>query len=237
MCELTTIAMMATSAALSAAGGMISSNAMNTQAQQQNDFQRQMMENNRKMRQAELLRQDELRRQQEAALLEGEKNLTGEARTKQIDDATKEAEKNIKDIQTDVEQEVSAVPGLIESAAANNVVAETDYKKRLATAAADSRKKIAALTNLGAYDLAAGNRAMEMDKTAETINRINNFRKGSLAVAETGLNLNDSVARNTTIGPQTNMLATGQLVSGLGQLVGSATAGGTAQKTVKNLFA
>lgn len=236
MCEPTLI-LAGVSAAVSAAGGMMSASAMNEQISQQNAFQRQMMENNRKMRQAELVRQDEMRRQQEAALVEGEKNLTGEARTKQIEDATAEAEKNIKDIQNDVTEATTAVPGLIESASANNVVAEGDYAKRLAAAAADSRKKIAALTNLGAYDLAAGNRAMEMDKTAETINRINNFRKGSLAVAETGIGLNDMVAKGTTIGPQTGMLAAGSAVSGLGNLIGSATAGGTAQNAVKNLFA
>lgn len=233
MCELGTIALMATSAALSAAGGLVTSNAMNTQAQQQNEFQRQMMQRNRDLRQAELLRQDDIRRKQEAALLEGENNLTAEARTRQIEDANKDVTKNVEDIQKDVGEAVSAVPGLIESAAANNVVAENDYTKKLAMAAADSRKRIAALTAIGAYDLAAGNRSMAMDKTAEKINMYNNFRKGSLASSEVALNLNDMVAKNTTIGPQTNMLATGQLVGGLGQLAGNAASGGMGPQVTK----
>lgn len=236
MCELGTIALMATSAALSAAGGMISSNAMNTQAKQQNEFQRQMMARNREMRQQELLRQDEFRRKQEAALLEGENNLTAEARTKQMDKAEAETLKNVDDVKQDVAKEISLVPSLIESQSAGNVVAESDYAKRIAEASADSRKRIQALAKLGAYDLAAGERGMLMDKTAEKINMLNNFRKGSLSSAETGLGLNDMVAKSVTIGPQTNMLAAGQGVSGLGQLAGNAASGGMGPSLSK-LFA
>lgn len=233
MCELTTIALMATSAALSAAGGMISTNAMNTQAQQQNDFQRQMMQRNREMRQQELIRQDEIRRKQEAELLKNEANLTGEAREKQIEKATQDVEKNAEEVANDVREEVNLVPSIMASNAANNVVAESDLSKRLALASAEGRKRIQAMTKLGAYDLAAGDRGMLMDQSAERINMFNNFRKGSLATTEAGLNLLDGVAKNTTIGPQTNMLAAGQLVSGLGQMVGSATSGGSAQNLLK----
>lgn len=233
MCELTTIALMATSAALSAAGGMISTNAMNTQVKQQNEFQRQMMQRNREMREAALRRDTELRQKQEAELLKNEQNLTGEARQKQMDKATQDVEKNTQDVAKDVQEEVNLVPSLMAAKAANNVVAESDLAKRLALASADSRKRIQTMAKLGAYDLAAGERGMMMDKSAEQINMWNNFRKGNLATTEAGLNLLDGVAKTTTIGPQTNMLAAGQLVGGLGQLVGSATAGGTAQNAIK----
>jgi hypothetical protein len=236
MCELTTLALMATSAAVSAAGGMISSKAMNAQANQQNEFQRSMMARNKQMRDAELQRQDEYRLKQEAAMKEGQENLTYEARMKQMKDAQAETQQNVDDLTNDVKQEVAAVPGIIEAQSAGNVVAEADYAKRIKAASADARKKIQALTGLSAYDMAAGNRGMMMDNTNADINLWNNFRKGSLATTETGMNLLDRVAANTTIAPQTNMLATGQLVSGLGNMIGSATAGGTAQKAVKNLF-
>lgn len=236
MCELTTLALMATSAAVSAAGGMMTSNAMNTQAKQQNEFQRSMMARNKQMRDAELRRQDEYRLKQEAAMRAGQENLTYEARMKQMKDAQTETQKNIDDLTNDVKQEVAAVPGIIEAQSAGNVVAETDYAKRIKSASADARKKIQALTGLSSYDMAAGKRGMMMDNTNAEINLWNNFRKGSLATTETGLNLMDRVAANTTIAPQTNMLAAGQLVTGIGNMIGSATAGGTAQKGIKNLF-
>jgi hypothetical protein len=236
MCDPVTAALMATSAGLSAAGGMVSSRAMNAQINQQNAFQQQMMERNREMRREELLRQDGYRRQQEAARTAGEENLTAQARERQIEDANKEATQNISDIQKDVSEATEAVPGIIASAAANNVVSENDYAKRLANAASDSRKRIAALTALGAYDLASNNRSMAMDKTAQGINLLNNFRKGSLATSEVGLGLNDSVAKNTTVGPQTNMLAAGQMIGGLGQLAGSAASGGMGSTINKKIF-
>jgi hypothetical protein len=235
MCELGTIALMATSAALSAAGGMVSSNAMNTQVKQQNEFQRQMMDRNRKMRQDELLRQDALKKEQQKALLEGEKNLTAEARAKQLEKAEGDTIKNVDQITNDVKDATADVAGIIESQSTGNVVAESDYKTRLANAAKDSRKRIQSMAKIGAYELAAGERGMLMDKVAEKINMGNNFRKGSLAVAETGLNLFDNVAKSTVIAPQTNMLAAGQGISGLGQLAGSAASGGLGPK-VTGLF-
>jgi hypothetical protein len=235
MCELGTIALMATSAALSAAGGMVSSNAMNTQARQQNEFQRQMMDRNRKMRQDELLRQDAIKKDQQKALLEGEANLTAEARQKQLDKAEGDTIKNVDQITNDVKDATADVAGIIESQSTGNVVAESDYKTRLANAAKDSRKRIQSMAKIGAYELAAGERGMLMDRVAEKINMGNNFRKGSLAVSETGLNILDQVAKSTTIAPQTNMLAAGQGISGLGQLAGNAASGGLGPK-VTGLF-
>ena len=236
MCELGTIALMATSAALSAAGGMVSSNAMNTQARQQNEFQRQMMQRNREMRQAELLRQDALKQEQMKALREGEENLTYEARLKQMDKAEDDTLKNVDDITNDVRQATGDVTGIIESQSSGNVVAEADYTKRLANAAKDSRARIQSLAKLGAFDLAAGERGMLMDRVADKINMGYNFRTGSLAVSETGLNLLDQVAKSTVIAPQTNMLAAGQGISGLGQLAGNAASGGAGPALTKNLF-
>lgn len=237
MCDPVTAGLMAVSTALSAAGGMVSANAQKAQINQQNAFQRQMMDRNRAMREEELRRQEEMRRRQEGIVNENNQNYTAAAREDQLAKSQANIEKNVDDLKADVATETSAVPSLIENAAAGNVVAEEDYAKRLAGAAADSRKRIQALARLGAYDMAAGNRAMASDENSGRLNLIGNMRKGSLDVSGVELGLLNSVANNTVVGPQTNMLATGQIISGLGNMVGSATAGGGAQAAMKKMFA
>ena len=235
MCEPTTLALMATSAALSVGGAAMSANAQRTQISQQNAFQRMMMERNKQLRDEELRRQEEMRKKQEGIVDENNQNYTAGAREKQLADAEKTVVQNVDDLKKDVADETSAVPSLIENASAGNVVAESDYAKRLAAAAKNSRERIQALAKLGAYDMAAGNRAMAGDENAARLNLLGNFRKGSLDVSGVELGLNNSVAQNTVVGPQTGMLAAGQAIGGLGQLVGSATAGGAGKAVTKAL--
>lgn len=236
MCEPVTLGLMAASTAVSLAGGAMSANAQRAQISQQNAFQQMMQQRNKQMRAEELARQEALRKQQEGIVNENNQNYTADARQKQLQQSEAEIEQNVNQLKNDVAAETSAVPSLIDAATAGNVVAEGDYAKRLATAAADSRKRIQALAKMGAYDMSAGNRAMMGDENAARMNLLNNFRKGSLDVSGVELGLNNGVAQSTVVGPQTNMLAAGQMISGIGNAMNSAISGGGAQKAIGKFF-
>lgn len=236
MCEPVTLGLMAASTALSLGGAAVSANAQKAQINQQNAFQRMMMDRNKMLRDEELRRQEGMRRKQENIVNENNQNYTAAAREKQLADAEAEVTQNVEDLKNDVAEETSAIPSLIETAAAGNVVSSEDYATRLAQAAKDSRARIQSLARLGAYDLSAGNRAMASDENAARLNLIGNYRKGSLDTSGVELGLTNSVAQNTVVGPQTNMLAAGQGLSGLGQIVGSAASGGAGPALKKAMF-
>lgn len=230
------LAMLAVSAAASIGGSMISANAQKNAVNAQNEMQAEAMRRNAAMRAEEMRRQDEMRRRQYGTLDRADDMNTGEAREAAVADAEKRVVENIETFDRD--QRVNDTgPSLVARSTQGNEVAEADYQKRLALAAAEARKKIQAMAKIGAYELAAAERGMATEGVNSDLDFVNQLRKGSLAVSDLGLALNNQAANSIRIQPNADGMAIGQAVAGIGNVIGNGVAKGTIDgSSVKKLF-
>jgi hypothetical protein len=198
--------------AASLAGSVMTSqtakNAQNAQAAQE----QQQAIRRKQLRDAETQRQDAFRAENQAQFDKTIKEQGAESQTAELE---KQQSQRAAEAQPFIDNVANADPTKVALQGTNtgNDMVRTEMARRLAMAASESRKRVAALSNMGGYEGLARDNARKLGQGTEQMNLVNDMRKGSLGAMDVETNL-----PAVKVQPGSNIL--GQALTGLGSMLG-----------------